>query len=77
MKLTHLKPGTTVYLTRELTENEHACPGLLLPNGCEGVLVDEEGDVAFRPIASGFENWCCYLAPEDYRQERFALTKGN
>ena len=64
----HLKPGTLVYLTRELTEEEHACTGLTLPEGCEGMLVDEEGDVGFRPQATGFENWCCYLDREDYEE---------
>ena len=64
----HLKSGTKVRLTRELTEEEHACPGLILPEGCEGVLVDEEGDIGFRPQAPGFEQWCCYLDREDYKE---------
>jgi len=64
----HLKPGTKVRLTRELTEDEHACPGLVLPEGCEGVLVDEDGDIGFRPLVidRGFETWCCFLDRKDY-----------
>lgn len=64
----HLKPGTKVRLTRELAEDEHACPGLVLPEGCEGVLVEEchvhhfdtwggltrneDGDIGFRPLVT-------------------------
>lgn len=64
----HLKTGTEVRLTRELTEKEHACSGLVLPAGCRGILVDEDGDIGFRPsygILVG-NDWCCYLDREDY-----------
>ena len=63
----HLPAGTLVRLTRELNEEQHACTGLILPEGCHGVLVDEDGDIGFRPQARGFETWCCYLGREDYQ----------
>lgn len=77
----HLRAGTEVRLTRELTEEEHACAGLVLPLGCRGILVDEDGDIGFRPspgkARSGltgpdctfynqFKGWCCFLDREDY-----------
>lgn len=48
----HLREGTEVRLTRELTEEEHACTGLVLPLGCRGILVDEDGDIGFRPSSA-------------------------
>ena len=64
----HLREGTEVRLTRELTEEEHACTGLVLPLGCRGILVDEDGDIGFRPKGIGleFKDWCCFLDREDY-----------
>jgi hypothetical protein len=76
----HLRAGTEVRLTRELTEEEHACTGLVLPLGCRGILVDEDGDIGFRPSAKFkfiflsrhrcfihcLESWCCFLEREDY-----------
>lgn len=73
----HLRAGTEVRLTRELTEEEHACPGLVLPVGCRGILIDEDGDIGFRPKGSTgdlfynqFKGWCCYLDREDYEFDR-------
>ena len=68
----HLRAGTEVRLTRELTEEEHACTGLVLPLGCRGILVDEDGDIGFRPSSANdpfynqFKDWCCFLEREDY-----------
>jgi hypothetical protein len=72
----HLRAGTEVRLTRELTEEEHACTGLVLPLGCRGILVDEDGDIGFRPSSANpyerhrcfkvTESWCCFLDREDY-----------
>ncbi len=68
----HLRAGTEVRLTRELTEEEHACTGLVLPLGCRGILVDEDGDIGFRPSSAHdpfynqFKGWCCFLGREDY-----------
>jgi len=69
---THLPAGTKVELTRVFHDWEHGCTGLLLNEGCHGVLVDEDGDIGFRPAPGEWgeldKDWCFYLDPEDYRR---------
>ena len=57
-----------VELTRTLTENEHACPGLILPKGCRGILLEEDGDLVFRPNCECFKHWACYIDNSDWKK---------
>ncbi len=74
--MSHSTVGTRVVLTRQLTEGDHACPGLILPEGCRGVLIDVDGDIGFRPCSDDntFDDWGCYLSSGDYREEQTSQT---
>lgn len=64
----HLPAGTRVQLTCDQTEDEHAATDIVIPKGWPGVLVDEDGYIAFHPDQYP-KGWGFFLAPTDYQLE--------
>lgn len=59
----HLPAGTRVKLSRTMRDEETCCGEY--DKGTSGILVDEDGDMAFRP--DGYPiGWGFYLDREDY-----------